>query len=299
MFYIEVFSGEKALNLSRIKLIFGDSDKLNSDWRNRMLLIKYKSLRMISGVLETGNFLFLKLLFKRPRNIRLFPGRIFRNYMSLVGRDIWQCKSIFEIFPDFSGKRIVLEHLTGKGIETPLDELAYLAITTAAKAPKTIFEIGTFRGRTALNFALNSPENCIVYTLDLPSNEKNNAVSHASKDDKMIIKKSDPEIDYKGKDVEYKIKQIYADSTEFDFSPYYKTMDIVFIDGAHHYNAVKKDTENALRMVNHDGIIIWHDFAIYGDYNDVTRAVIDCIPSDKITQIDSTSIAVYFNNPQI
>jgi predicted O-methyltransferase YrrM len=103
-------------------------------------------------------------------------------------------------------------------------------------------------------------------------------------------------VEYKGKDVEYKIKQIYADSTVFDFSPYFNKMDIVFIDGAHHYNTVKSDSENALKMAKPDGIIIWHDFAIYGDYNDVTRAVLDCIPSDKIIQIDSTSIAIYFNN---
>jgi predicted O-methyltransferase YrrM len=72
-------------------------------------------------------------------------------------------------------------------------------------------------------------------------------------------------------------------------------MDMVFIDGAHHYSAVKSDTENALKMVKSDGIIIWHDFAIYGDYNDVTRAVLDRIPPNKIIQIDSTSIAIYFN----
>jgi predicted O-methyltransferase YrrM len=216
--------------------------------------------------------------------------------MSLVGTDRWQSKNIFEIFPDISGQRVILEHVSGKGVETPLDELAYLALITAIKAPENIFEIGTFRGRTALNFALNSHEKSTVNTLDLPPDNRNSAINEASKDDKLIIKKSHPNVEYKGKDVEYKIKQIYADSTTFDFSPYFNKMDIVFIDGAHHYNTVKLDTENALKMVKPDGIIIWHDFAIYGDYNDVTRAVLDCIPSEKIIQIDSTSIAIYFYN---
>ena len=216
--------------------------------------------------------------------------------MSLVGQDKWQCKGIFEIFPNSSGKRIILEHIIGKGIETPLDELAYLALITVIKSPENVFEIGTFRGRTALNFALNSPNNCTIYTLDLPPEYRTNAIDEASKDDKIIIQKSLPDIEYKGKDVEYKIRQIYADSTKFDFSPYYRKFDIVFIDGAHHYNAVKKDTINALKIVRPDGIIIWHDFAIYGDYNDVTRAILDCIPSNRITQINSTSIAIYFNS---
>ena len=39
---------------------------------------------------------------------------------------------------------------------------------TRALEPTCIFEIGTFRGRTAMNFALNSPETCRVFTLDLP-----------------------------------------------------------------------------------------------------------------------------------
>lgn len=263
-----------------------------------MLLTKYKTLRMIFGAMETASLLSLKLLLKKPHNFRLFPGRIFRNYMSLAGEDRWRSKSIFEIFPEISGKRIVLEHLTGEGIETPIEELAYLALITAAKSPDYVFEIGTFRGRTALNFALNSPGNCIIYTIDLPPEYKNIALGEASKYDKLIIQKSMPDIEYHGKDVEYKIKQIYGDSAKFDYSEFYDKMDIVFIDGAHHYDAVKKDTENALKMVNDDGLIIWHDFAIYGDYNDVTRAILDSISADRITQIGSTSIAIYFNNPK-
>jgi hypothetical protein len=112
-----------------------------------MILTKIKTLRLLFGILETINFLYVKLLLKKPKNLRLFPGRIFRNYMSLVGKDRWQSKSIFEIFPDISGKRVLLEHVSGKGVETPLDELAYLALITAIKDPKNIFEIGTFRGR--------------------------------------------------------------------------------------------------------------------------------------------------------
>src|ERR1044071_1525579 len=35
---------------------------------------------------------------------------------------------------------------------------------------KNIFEIGTFHGYTALHLAMNSPEDAVVYTLDLGSN---------------------------------------------------------------------------------------------------------------------------------
>ena len=38
-------------------------------------------------------------------------------------------------------------------------------------------------------------------------------------------------------------------------------MDLVFVDGDHSYEAVKNDSEKALRMLAPGGIILWHDFA--------------------------------------
>ena len=142
-----------------------------------MLLIKAKRLRQFFGLLETGNFLLLKLALKNPSQLNTFPGKIFRTYVSLAGKDKWQSKSIFELYPNSHGTRIVLEHLSGEGIYTPLDELAYLALITKLKSPQAIFEIGTFRGRTALNFALNSPPDCTVYTLDLPLDTREEAMN--------------------------------------------------------------------------------------------------------------------------
>ena len=43
--------------------------------------------------------------------------------------------------------------MTGEGIDVHMDELAYLALMTKSMSPRCIFEIGAFRGRTALNFA--------------------------------------------------------------------------------------------------------------------------------------------------
>ena len=38
-----------------------------------------------------------------------------------------------------------------------------------------------------------------------------------------------------------------------------KNFDIVFIDGLHHYEQVKKDITNSLNFLNQDGIILVHD----------------------------------------
>ncbi len=93
-----------------------------------MLLIKNKPLRMFCGLAETFNLLSLKLWMENPERARAFPGKVFRNYMSLAGRDKWVCRELHEIFPEWNDNRIVLEHIPGAGIYTPIDELAYLVV---------------------------------------------------------------------------------------------------------------------------------------------------------------------------
>jgi predicted O-methyltransferase YrrM len=252
-------------------------------------------LQLAFGALATFNFLMLRLLLKNPARAQTFPGRIFREYMSLVGKDRWQSKDIFDIVPIKEGTRVTLEHLPGKGIGTPVDELAYLALLAAAAQPEKIFEIGTYRGRTALNFALNSPPGCKVYTLDLSPEQKMALVRQTHPTDVVMIQDSTPEAEYRGKDVAHKIEQLYGDCMVFDFSPYYGQIDLVFVDGAHDYEAVKSDTLNALRMCRPGGLVVWHDFANYGDYHDVTRAILDVLPAEKVIQVANTQLAVYRN----
>jgi predicted O-methyltransferase YrrM len=258
-----------------------------------MWLTKHRRLRQFNGVLETANWLFLKLLFKNPSGSRTYPGLVFRDYMSLVKNEHWPSRSIFEVCGGLSHERIQIEHLPGDGIATSIAELAYMAMICRALKPKKIFEIGTFRGRTALNFALNSPDDCTIYTMDLPPQERLPGLRDMHAADAQIVTQSITGADYQGKDVAYKIRQIYANSMQFDFSPYLDQMDIVFIDGGHHYEAAASDTRNALRMVRPGGFVLWHDFANYGDYNDVTRAALDLLPRDTVVQIENSELAVY------
>ncbi len=257
-----------------------------------MLFVRSKAARLIGGVLETASFLSVKLALTKPHALRLFPGRVFRTYAALKGGYGWRTADVRDVINVPEGTRITLEHRRGHGIESQIDELAYLALITASKQPKNIFEIGTFRGRTALNFAINSPADCTVYTLDLPPENRSDGIAVASDDDVKLINISSPDADYRGSEVSSKIKQLYGNSLTFDFSPYFGKMDIVFVDGAHHYEAVKSDTINAQKMIRPGGTIIWHDFAVYGDYNDVTRAILDLVPRDKVTQLDTTTLAV-------
>jgi predicted O-methyltransferase YrrM len=264
-----------------------------------MLLTANKRLRQVNAILETGSLLSMNLLFRNRKNARLFPGRVYREYLRLAGREIWESCSVDELFPNIDGVRITLEHLHGGGIHSAVDELAYLALITKAVSPSNIFEIGTFRGRSALNFALNSPDSCRVYTLDLDPSCTSVASSASCLADQKLVAARDPGVDYRGKDVSRKIVQLLGDSRCFDFSSYFGRMDIVFVDGAHDYESVLSDTQNALRMVTVGGCILWHDFANYGDYNDVTRAVLDSMTAERVVQVANTEIAIYQHRPGV
>lgn len=263
-----------------------------------MWLTKNRRLRVLCGSLETANWLFVKLLLRNPAASRVYPGLVFRDYMSLVKDDKWQSRTIFEVCNGLTLDRIQLEHLPGAGIATSIAELGYMAMICRGLKPRRIFEIGTFRGRTALNFALNSPDDCTIYTMDLPPESRQARDTEMNAADAKIVTESHTGIDYVGKDVAHKIEQIYANSLEFDFSPYEGQIDIVFVDGAHHYHAVASDTRNALRMVRPGGFVLWHDFANYGDYNDVTRAVLDVCPADSVIQLENSELAVY-RSPEV
>ena len=43
------------------------------------------------------------------------------------------------------------------------------------------------------------------------------------------------------------------------FSKFKDKFDIIFIDGLHHYEQVKKDIFNSLEILNSNGIILMHD----------------------------------------
>jgi len=262
-----------------------------------MLMTKNRRLRQIVGLVETGNLLLLKLMLQRNAQARIYPNTVFAEYMHLGGRAPWRSVSIFEFLPELVTERlrVDIEYLPGEGMITRVNELAFMAMATKVAKPKLVFEFGTFRGRTALNFALNSPDDCQVYTLDLPADEAEAAAVTTGNVDASVIRAESRIVgsDYRGTDMAHKITQLYGNSMTFDFSPYHGQADLVFIDGGHEYAIAGLDTDNALRMLRPGGIILWHDFANYGEFHDVTRAVLDRLPHDQVFQIENTWLAGY------
>lgn len=142
-------------------------------------------------------------------------------------------------------------------------ELQYISKIVKYYKPKTIFEIGTFDGRTTLNMALNAPQ-AEIYTLDLPKQEIAKTKFRVKTGDLEFINKNQSGIRFFGTDVGNRITQIYADSAQYDYSKFENNIDLVFIDGSHTYEYVISDTLAAMKLLrNKKGVIIWHDYGWY------------------------------------
>jgi len=95
---------------------------------------------------------------------------------------------------------------------------------------------------------------------------------------------------YEKSRISAKVKQIFADSGQFNFETL-GAVDFVFIDGCHSYEYVKNDTEKALKILNKKGIVIWHDYnidwpGVYTYLNDLSRKL-------PIYKIRGTTLGFY------
>lgn len=124
-------------------------------------------------------------------------------------------------------------------------------LTLLDSASGNFLEIGTWYGKTLFELAVRFPEK-IFYTIDCLEAELTYEIAkttRASREDLCKYAKMLPNVQF-----EYKL------SENINYSDY-DNISMVFIDGAHDYENVKKDTELALNHLvgNHGSIICWHD----------------------------------------
>lgn len=188
-------------------------------------------------------------------------------------------------FRDFEGQ---------DGNVSPL-ELIVLSALVRKKKPRALFEFGTFDGRTTLHLALNAPQNARIFTLDLPDDKVAEARRNPDGDVKFAGKVA-VGFRYKGTLQEHSITELKGDSLHFDFSPYARSIDFAFIDGAHSFSYVMSDTKNALAMLAEGGIILWHDCR--PSCAGVTRALNKFFAEDlrfkNLRRIRGTNLAILF-----
>jgi hypothetical protein len=172
-------------------------------------------------------------------------------------------------------------------------DVMYLALLTKALSPKTIFEIGTLHGYTALLFALNSPAQAEIYSLDLPfDGSVPSSLSTTLVDDHHIAVHTCSDYLYNSYPTGTKVRQLYGDSAQFDFTPFKEKVNLFFIDGAHSYDYVRSDTLNALTCVQQGGVIVWHDYGRWG-VNGVSRWLHELRYNGKdVCRLPGSSLAI-------
>ena len=164
---------------------------------------------------------------------------------------------IRDLFPGEEEVRLLgAYHTSSVGGTWSILELGVLAHVVGSLGARTIFEIGTFTGRTSRLFALNAPEARIV-TLDLPQERVSHPVGRG----------------FHGTPEASRIEQLAGDSRTFDYSRWHGTCDFVWVDANHDYPFVHADTETALKLCRPGAWIGWHDYWHSAFWYGVTRAV--------------------------
>jgi len=157
-----------------------------------------------------------------------------------------------------------------------LTELSCLAYIMKALRPKTVFEIGTFIGRTTRLLAANCPLESKIYTLDLERDKVRHEVGSS----------------FAGTPEQGKIRQLHGDSRNFDYSPWNGACDFVWVDGCHDYEYVINDAEKAFALCRPGGWIAFHDYRHTKPWDDVGRAIHKLNRKHPMHHIRATTIAI-------
>ena len=190
------------------------------------------------------------------------------------------------------GMRPDLRELQARDGNVSLLELVVLAAATRQLAARTVFEIGTFDGRTTVNLAANTAPDGVVYTLDLPS-VSSGAVLDVHAEDRKYMQLAQSGSRIMSSEFSPRIRRLLGDSATFDFAAYAGGIDLCFIDGSHAYGYVLNDSARAVRMLRQGGVILWHD---YGLWPGVTQALDELYSTDaafsSLRWIEGTTLAI-------
>ncbi|MCX6272057.1 MAG: class I SAM-dependent methyltransferase [Bacteroidetes bacterium] len=149
------------------------------------------------------------------------------------------------------------------------------------------FEIGTWRGESVANIAAVAKE-CVTLNL---SREEIRSIGYSSEyaDAHFFFCQSLPNV-----------KIIEDNTLHFPFHEVNEKFDLVFIDGDHHYDMVRHDTEKVFSHLVHDhSIVVWHDYAHNPEMPrfEVLAAILDGMPADKratLYHVSNTLCAIWY-----
>jgi predicted O-methyltransferase YrrM len=125
--------------------------------------------------------------------------------------------------------------------------------------PKTLLEVGTYRGATTRLLLDNLPGQATLYTIDLPPRYDLAAVREATNE--HLIRNREVGAEYRGHAKAHSVIQILGNT--FDSSTWQQVpegIEFAFIDASHSYEAVRNDTEMVRSKCAAGAIVVWHDY---------------------------------------
>lgn len=161
----------------------------------------------------------------------------------------------------------LMAFLSGSSLPT---DFALLQMLCRKYQVENYFEIGTWRGESAANVA---PYVKQVLTLNLSDEQLRNMgceegyiLAHRTFSKKLP-----------------NVTHLFGDSAVFDLAPFEQKMDLIFIDGDHSKEGVRRDTERMLQLRrNEQSIIVWHDAKSDTEYPryDVLQGIFEGLPTE-------------------
>lgn len=255
------------------------------------------NLRLYFGVCRrVGSTLTVGMLDKNRRNNLLalynhYENKASQQDITPIDPFILPKTDVFELFGNDNAQYEGV-YECGFGHTTEF-ELKVISNLVKKFNPHSIFEIGTFQGRTTLNMALNTQDNAIITTLDLPSEGLSSTAMEIEEGEIRYVKKDVSGERFIGHPMAKKITQVFGDSATYSFANYQNTIDLAFIDGSHAYEYVLNDSKKIYSTMRPGGLIIWHD---YTNWEGVWTALNELYLSDSrfknIEHIGGTSIAI-------
>ncbi|HTW45080.1 MAG TPA: class I SAM-dependent methyltransferase [Acidobacteriaceae bacterium] len=154
------------------------------------------------------------------------------------------------------------------------EELASLAKEVRDLSPMNVLEIGTAKGGTLFLWTRLAQRDAVIVSIDLPGGKFGGGYSNrratiyrrfARKGQQLHLMREDSHAQATFE----KAKQLFGE----------KPVDLLFIDGDHTYEGVKRDWEMYSQLVRAGGLIVFHDIA--GNYDDTqVKRLWDSIKSD-------------------
>jgi Methyltransferase domain len=202
------------------------------------------------------------------------------------------------LFPGISRSQVQLSaSLVQRKDFWPLPILELLALGAICQQfrPHRIFEIGTYRGASALTMAMNTPPETQIWTLDLAPEARETHVHGMG-----VGGFPDFPVGELFRETSYqpRIHQLYGNSSALNFSPYDGSMDLVVIDADHTYEFVKADTAIALKLLRPGGMILWDDYLWVEQFPEcagVTRCLDELNATLPCFQVAETRFAIHIN----